>query len=97
MYCLLADVKIREKTNNRRGLQDALRAIAQVGDLTMNDQPYAPDLNALWIDLGIQSNHGIVSLDDKARLGAARRALRRMPADHRNSITSQALGRSYEQ
>jgi hypothetical protein len=27
MFCLLADVQIRERTHNRRGLQDALRAI----------------------------------------------------------------------
>jgi hypothetical protein len=110
LYCLLADVQIREKTNNRRGLQDALRAIAQagggmsqewpiehiltVGDaatatsvmtdlyLKMKDQPYAADLDALWIDLGVQINHGIVSLDDTARLAAARRAITRVPADH---------------
>ena len=31
LYCLVADVRIREKTNNRRGLQDALRAIARTG------------------------------------------------------------------
>jgi hypothetical protein len=31
LYCLIADVQIREKTKNRRGLQDALRAIAQAG------------------------------------------------------------------
>jgi hypothetical protein len=110
LYCLLADIKIREKTNNRRGLQDALRAIAQagggmsrewpierilsVGDAAtatsvmtelywkMKDQPYAPDLDALWIDLGIQINHGIVSFDDTARLSAVRRAITHTPADH---------------
>jgi hypothetical protein len=31
LYCLVADVRIREKTSNRRGLQDALRAIARTG------------------------------------------------------------------
>ena len=31
LYCLIADVQIREKTKNRRGLQDALRAIARAG------------------------------------------------------------------
>jgi hypothetical protein len=31
LYCLVADVRIRERTNNRRGLQDALRAIARTG------------------------------------------------------------------
>src|SRR5271163_428808 len=106
----LADIKIREKTKNRRGLQDALRAIAQagggmseewpierilsVGDaatatsvmtdlyLKMKDQPFAPDLDTLWLDLGIQINFGIVSFDDTARLAAVRRAITRMPADH---------------
>jgi hypothetical protein len=110
LYCLLADIKIREKTNNRRGLQDALRAIARagggmseewpierilrVGDaatatsvmtelyLKMKDQPFAPDLDTLWIDLGIQINHGIVSFDDTARLAAVRRAITHMPAVH---------------
>ncbi len=31
LYCLIGDVQIREKTKNRRGLQDALRAIARAG------------------------------------------------------------------
>jgi hypothetical protein len=31
LYCLIADVRIREQTNNRRGLQDALQAIAKLG------------------------------------------------------------------
>jgi hypothetical protein len=31
MFCLIADVKIREATQNRKGLQDALRAIAAFG------------------------------------------------------------------
>ncbi len=31
LYCLIADVRIREQTQNRRGLQDALRAIARTG------------------------------------------------------------------
>jgi len=31
VYCLLADVKIREQTGDRYGLQDALRAIAESG------------------------------------------------------------------
>jgi hypothetical protein len=48
----------------------------------MEDKPYAPDLDALWIDLGIQINHGIVSFNDTARLAAVRRAIARIPADH---------------
>ena len=31
LFCLLADIEIREQTENRRGLQDALRAIAAAG------------------------------------------------------------------
>jgi hypothetical protein len=96
-------VKIREETHNRRGLQDALRAIVRagggmskewpsehilsVGDaatatsvmtdlyLKMKDQPYAPDLDALWIDLGVQINGENVRFDDRARLAAVRRAV----------------------
>jgi hypothetical protein len=31
LYCLLADLEIRRQTNNRKGLQDALRAILDAG------------------------------------------------------------------
>jgi hypothetical protein len=31
LFCLLADVRIRQGTNNRRGLQDALRGIRDAG------------------------------------------------------------------
>lgn len=31
MFCLIADVRIRERTRNRKGLQDALRGINQSG------------------------------------------------------------------
>jgi predicted metalloprotease with PDZ domain len=31
MFCLLADVRIRERTGNRKGLQDALRGILNGG------------------------------------------------------------------
>jgi hypothetical protein len=48
----------------------------------MKNQPYAPDLDDLWIDLGIQINQGIISFNDTARLVAVRRAITRMPADH---------------
>lgn len=33
LFCLLADVQIRERTGNRRGLQDALRAILAQGNI----------------------------------------------------------------
>jgi hypothetical protein len=88
LYCLITDVTIREKSNNRYGLQDALRAIAHkgagmsaewplerilmIGDdatatsvmtdlyVKMRDEPYAPDLDGLWIDLGIHIDNGFV-------------------------------------
>ncbi|SRR6266853_586159 len=31
MFCLLADIRIRERTNNRKGLEDALRGINRAG------------------------------------------------------------------
>lgn len=37
MFCLLADVRIRELTHNRHGLEDALRAIVDAGG-TLNHQ-----------------------------------------------------------
>jgi hypothetical protein len=77
---------------------DAATATSVMTDLylKMKDQPYAPDLDALWIDLGVQLNPGIVRFDDRARPAAVRRAITRMPPDHRNSINSEAPGRSYE-
>jgi hypothetical protein len=37
MFCLIADVKIRERTQNRRGLRDALRAIVRDGGTIVTD------------------------------------------------------------
>ncbi len=37
MFCLLADVQIREQTHNRMGLQDALRAIVNHGGVISQD------------------------------------------------------------
>ena len=37
MFCLLADVRIRERTHNRKGLQDALRGIVNGGGLITED------------------------------------------------------------
>lgn len=38
-FCLLADVTIREQTHNRKGLQDALRAIVEAGGTIDQDWP----------------------------------------------------------
>jgi hypothetical protein len=37
LFCLVADVRIREKTHNRKGLQDALRAIRNSGGIITED------------------------------------------------------------
>ncbi|MDZ4836377.1 MAG: hypothetical protein SGJ27_21595 [Candidatus Melainabacteria bacterium] len=37
LYCLVADVQIRKRTNNRRGLEQALRAIANEGGTAASD------------------------------------------------------------
>ena len=39
LFCLMADVAIREKTHDRRGLQDALRAIVSAGGTINRDWP----------------------------------------------------------
>ena len=39
LFCLVADVSIRRQTGNRKGLQDALRAIVNAGGTIDNDWP----------------------------------------------------------
>ena len=39
LFLLLADIKIREQTHNRKGLQDAMRAIVQAGGDIREDWP----------------------------------------------------------
>jgi hypothetical protein len=39
LFCLVADVEIRKQTNNRKGLQDALRAIVAAGGAIDHDWP----------------------------------------------------------
>jgi len=103
MFCLLADVDIRRRTHNARGLQDALRAIlrasgglktewpiervlrtgdAAVGTSSleelyarMKDAPYAPDLLAVWRELGVEPDGDGVRLTDAAPLAEARHAI----------------------
>jgi hypothetical protein len=105
MFCLLADVDIRQRTQLRFGLQDALRAVLRasgglsadwpiervlrtgdsaVGTTTleelyaqMKDKPVAPDLVALWRELGVTKDGVSVQLDDQAPLAAVRRAIMR--------------------
>jgi hypothetical protein len=39
LFCLVADVEIRKRTGNRRGLQDALRGIVDAGGTIDKDWP----------------------------------------------------------
>ena len=103
MFCLLADVQIRQRTHNRYGLQDAMKAVLHasgglVADWDINkvfatadaavgvpvlselyaqakDQPFAPDLPALWRSLGIESDGDTVRVNDQAPLAAVRKAI----------------------
>jgi hypothetical protein len=45
MFCLTADVAIRKQTNNRKGLQDALRAIVNAGGTIDKDWPLMRSLS----------------------------------------------------
>ena len=46
LFCLLADVQIRQRTANKYGLQDALRAILNAGGNIAVDWPLVRALNA---------------------------------------------------
>jgi hypothetical protein len=37
MFCMVADIRIRERTHNRKGLQDALRAVVDGGGVISHD------------------------------------------------------------
>ncbi len=45
----------------------------------MRDKPVAPDLDALWRELGISASEGRVTFDDSAPLAAIRRAITAVP------------------
>ncbi len=47
---------------------------------TMRAKPYAPDLDALWRELGISVTGGTVTFDDSAPLAPIRRAITAAPA-----------------
>jgi len=46
----------------------------------MGETPYAPDLDALWRDLGVSVGEGAVTFDDSAPLAPTRRAITAAPA-----------------
>ena len=60
----------------------AARAANALADLyaKMGEEPYAPDLDALWRELGISVGEGPVTFDDSAPLAPIRRAITAVPA-----------------
>lgn len=74
LFCMMADIKIREETGNRKGLQDALRGIVAAGGTIDHDWPITKALAkgdeatgttvlmTLYRDMGEKSQY--VALDD---------------------------------
>jgi len=46
LFCFLADVKIRQQTQNKKGLQDALRGLLEAGGDMREDWPIEKALEA---------------------------------------------------
>ncbi len=94
LFCLMSDVEIHRRTNNRYGLQDALRGIVRAGGNMEHDwplaqalkagdeaigvpvlielydrmkaTPIAPDLSAMWRELGVRPSGDSVTFDQSA-------------------------------
>lgn len=104
LFCLLADVEIRKQTDNRFGLQDALRGVLAGGGnhevdwpvdrifsvadkatgthvLTAmyaqsGENPFSPNLENLWRDLGVKVKPGgNVVFDDAAAMASIRKSI----------------------
>jgi hypothetical protein len=63
-FCLMADVNIRKQTNNRKGLQDALRAIVNAGGTIDQDWPIT---KALTIGDQATGTHVLTDLYNETR------------------------------
>jgi hypothetical protein len=55
LYCLLADIDIRSRTSNAKGLRDALRAINRAGGTIESDWPLARALSIGDKAVGVDS------------------------------------------
>lgn len=102
LFCMLADIEIRKRTENRIGLQDALKGVLaetnfesrwpieqalRAGDGAvgldvlmslygrMRDKPEAPDLAALWKELGVAVSGRTVGFDPSASGAGIRSAI----------------------
>jgi hypothetical protein len=63
-FCLMADVEIRKQSGNRKGLQDALRAIVNAGGTIDQDWPLT---RALTIGDQATGTHVLMDLYNKTR------------------------------
>jgi hypothetical protein len=103
LFCLMADVEIHRRTNNRYGLQDALRGIVRAGGNMEHDwplarvlkvaddavgvpvltelyermkaAPVAPELAAMWRELGVRPSSDSVTFDQSAPQAAIVRSI----------------------
>lgn len=66
LYWLMADIQIRQRTNNRRGLQDAMRAILDAGGTIVEDWPVERVL-----EIGDRGTGGTVLADLYKRMKGA--------------------------
>ncbi len=53
IYCLMADVEIRKRTNNRLGLQDAMRGVLAAGGSHESEWPMARVLSVADVSIGL--------------------------------------------
>lgn len=67
LFCLLADIRIRERTENRRGLEDAFRAINRAGGTIEVDWPLQRALQ-----IGAHATDGRTLLDLYNQMGLHR-------------------------
>lgn len=67
LFCLVADVSLREKTGNRKGLQDALRGILAAGGTIDQEWPIVKVL-----ETGDRATGTSVLMDLYAKMGQAR-------------------------
>ncbi|MCB1386316.1 MAG: hypothetical protein KDJ80_10310 [Nitratireductor sp.] len=104
IFCLVCDIRLRQATDNEKGLRDALIAVNRemnfsrraalgeplaIGDAAtgttvltdawkeMRANPYDPDLDRLWTELGVSLTAHEARFDDTAPLAAIRQAITR--------------------
>ena len=64
LFCLMADVEIHQRTNNRYGLQDALRGIVRAGGNMEHDWPLARSFESWRRSHRRAGPHGVVRTNE---------------------------------